>query len=112
MGNHTSRGCAKVAASLILVGVVACSPNKEPTLVAYQRIGSACIAATGVVNTITPMITRGRLTARQISAFGASLDIINPICSAGDIPDYDYSPAILNEQIWLLEDIILNASGG
>ncbi len=79
---------------------------------AFQSIGTACIAATGAVNVLTPMKARGSLSTRQERIIDDALMIVNPICSSGDIPSYSYAIQSLNTQIWVLNGIIFDATGG
>lgn len=101
-----------VIAFAVLLFLGACELSEKPEVRSYQTIGSACIAATGAVETLTPFKARGRLTRVQIAIIDDAVDIIDPICGSADIPGYESALRNLNSQIFKLEDIIRQLAGG
>ena len=97
--------------AFVFLGLAACDPNKHPTVLAYQTIGSACIAATGALEVLAPMRDRGMLNNTQIANVDDAVLLIDPICGAGDIPSYRDALQLLNTQILVLEGIIQQTSG-
>ena len=84
-------------------------PTKAQT---YQTIGSACIAATGTLNTLSPMKRQGRLTKDQIHIIDAAAEATHPICSKADIPSYEWALEVLNVHVWALNGVLFDATGG
>ncbi len=103
----------KILLAILLLGLVAaCASNGDPKAISYRSLGSACIAATGAMNVLTPMKAQGKLSTTQEQVINLAVETLNPICSSGDIPSYDYALRTLNTQVWVLNSMILEATGG
>jgi hypothetical protein len=104
----------KLFALVLVFALAGCAglggePTKAQT---YQTIGSACIAGTGTLNTLSPMKAQGRLTKDQIEIIDAAADAIHPICNNADIPSYEWALQVLNVHVWALNGVLFDATGG
>ena len=92
---------------LIIVGALLLAACQSPG----QGILNSCAAAASGLNMLTAMKAQGRLSTEQIVTIDSAVDVIDPICGAGEVPDVETALAALETQLLLMQGVIIDAGG-